>query len=948
MNIEELKNRIDCNDLAEKLGLTRPRAGGNFKSPHHKDKAPSLSVFQDGKRWKDHSTDTGGTCIDLVMYVEELEVGDAIVRLHELYGFTMDRPKNDAPPRARSRAEFIAEKCLAHPELAIPYLVEERKLSEATVKKAIKAGAIGFNTWNAGMMEPKDGRTPLAAGEAGYGGPAVTFIVRSMNPGHVLAVEMRYLDPLMNGGQKTSTQGEKTNAPFFMDLRRLQKAHTVVIVESPINALSVEDCGLKGYAAVATRGAATVDSMDWRFLMGKRVILAMDNDEPDERYQRRAGLEAAWKIHDQLLGLNIACHMVEQESWKERNWNDLNDILKDGGAAELTRVLKQLQPWIIQGQPGGDTKDPTGRSRIFLPPHDWSIYWRFRAKEDFVTYVKEYTNKSSDGEGDNQVQELVIKEFEDVCGFRIAGISRVTIASATSMMTGDVDQQPHTLFSVTVQTPRHANKLVRRVFEDEKLHNPDQWIKFGPIFSRQRFARMVNVLERGAHNGARNAINFVGLGWRDGKPIVNEGPDCYFQEPDKQCPYHNLVFASGSQEDARRVIGHYGKTFGQNAALIMLCWALGSHLKAFMGFWPHCILQARKGSGKSTLVKRLERTIGMTMFSGQSLQTEFRLLTSLSATSQPTGWEELSARRQEVIDKAVSLLQEAYNYGVTRRGSDMTEYVICAPVLLAGEDVPVRSLTGKVISVDLAEKGPLMPDDLPRFPMRQWLEYLASFDRERVRAQYKDAIHYCQENCRSTGTDEGAKRMVHNYAAVLTAWQMLADFADLDASQFDFRADLVRRMNGHIAETSEDREPWIWIVEKLCSEISARNFRYPYVFDEVEGKLALIVRTSHVMDHLQSEMRLREFWNGLTVKSDRVFKRQLREAQVIVTKDGSGEVADVEKTIGGHRIAHMTPLDVLELQAYGLSVPVEATPDPNEVLDRSAWFGRPGRAANGQ
>lgn len=933
MNIEELKNRIDCADLAEKLGLTRPRAGGNFKSPNHKDRSASLSIFQDGKRWKDHSTDRGGTCIDLVMYIEECEVADAIRRLHELYGFAMDRQQPDQPRRAKSKAEFIAERCLLAPDKAIPYLTEQRKISEATVKRAIKAGAIGFNEWTAADMKPNPERTPPASGEPGFGGPAVTFAVKSLRSPEILAVEMRYLDPELNGGVKTSTQGEKSNAPFFIDRRSLEKARTVYIVESPINALSIEDCGMKGVAAVATRGAATVDSMDWRFLMGKRVILAMDNDAPDDR-GKRAGLEAAWKIHDQLLGLNIACHMVEQDTWKRGNWNDVNDILKDGGPEELTRILRQLQPWIIQGQPGGDDKDKdhANRTRIFLPAHDWTIYWRYRNKEDFVTYVKD-AKKNEDG-----VEQL---EFEDVCGFRIAGISRVTIASATSMMTGDADQQPHTLFSVTVQTPRHANKLVRRVFEDEKLHNPDQWIKFGPIFSRNRFQRMVNVLERGADRGARNAINFVGLGWRDGKPIVNEGPDCYFQEPEKQCPYYNLVFNSGTQDDARRVLTSYGKTFGQNAALLLLTWSLGSHLKAFMGFWPHCILQARKGSGKSTLVKRLERTIGMTMFSGQSLQTEFRLLTSLSATSHPTGWEELSARRQEVIDKAVSLLQEAYNYGVTRRGSDMTEYVICAPVLLAGEDVPVRSLTGKVISVDLAEKGPLMPDDLPRFPLRQWLEHLAGFTREGIRAHYKDAISYCQENCRSTGTDEGAKRMVHNYAAVLTAWQMLADFADLDASQFDFRTDLVKRMNAHIAETSEDREPWIWIVEKILSEIAARNFRYPYMFDSVEGKSALIVRTSHVMDHLSSEQRLREFWNGLTIKSDRVFKRQLREASVLVTKEGSAEIPEVERTIHGHRVSHMTALDVAELEAYGLSVPVEESQqfEPSGQ-SRDLWSGK--------
>lgn len=56
-----------------------------------------------------------------------------------------------------------------------------------------------------------------------------------------------------------------------------------------------------------------------------------------------------------------------------------------------------------------------------------------------------------------------------------------------------------------------------------------------------------------------------------------------------------------------------------------------------LGFWPHITVQADKGAGKSTLIKRLERTIAFTMFSVQSLQTEFRLLTSISHTSHPVG-----------------------------------------------------------------------------------------------------------------------------------------------------------------------------------------------------------------------------------------------------------------------------------------------------------------------
>jgi len=76
-----------------------------------------------------------------------------------------------------------------------------------------------------------------------------------------------------------------------------------------------------------------------------------------------------------------------------------------------------------------------------------------------------------------------------------------------------------------------------------------------------------------------------------------------------------------------------------------------------------------------------------------------------------------------VIDRAQSLLQENYQYTITRRGSDMTAFLVCAPVLLAGEDVPVRSLLGKVVRTDLVgRKGDHLPENLPRFPVLEWLQ----------------------------------------------------------------------------------------------------------------------------------------------------------------------------------------------------------------------------------
>lgn len=292
------------------------------------------------------------------------------------------------------------------------------------------------------------------------------------------------------------------------------------------------------------------------------------------------------------------------------------------------------------------------------------------------------------------------------------------------------------------------------------------------------------------------------------------------------------------------------------------------------------VMQANKGAGKSTLIKGLEQTIGFTMFSGQSLQTEFRILTSISHTSHPVGWEEISARRQDVIDKAVAMLQESYQYTVTRRGSDMTEYVLSAPVLLAGEDVPVRSLIGKIIRTDLTgKKGAMLPPGLPEFPVKQWLGYLVKQNKEAIHASLDKSRAYCFDNCRAPSEDDGARRMVDNYSAVLTAWKLLCDFSGIDPRHGGFVDDLIAEMNAHIAETDADREPWVWIIEMALSEIDAGRFNHPYKYEVMDtdgiGELCLLIRPGHIIDHIAHTPALRERWNALPIKSPQALNKQL-------------------------------------------------------------------------
>ena len=151
-----------------------------------------------------------------------------------------------------------------------------------------------------------------------------------------MAVDLRYFDPALNGGVKTTCQGEKQGYGWTSDVKRLHSAETVYITESPINALSIESARMPGRtAAYALRGTGNVANIGFDWLRGKQAIIVPDNDDPGEDGYC-AGLKAAWALHEKLLGLDISALLVDFSEW---GVNDVNDLLKSVGPDDLKLSL---------------------------------------------------------------------------------------------------------------------------------------------------------------------------------------------------------------------------------------------------------------------------------------------------------------------------------------------------------------------------------------------------------------------------------------------------------------------------------------------------------------------------------------------------------------------------------------------------------------------------------
>jgi len=100
----------------------------------------------------------------------------------------------------------------------------------------------------------------------------------------------------------------------------------------------------------------------------------------------------------------------------------------------------------------------------------------------------------------------------------------------------------------------------------------------------------------------------------------------------------------------------------------------------------------------------------------------------------------------------------------------------------------------------------------------------------------------------------------------------------------------------------------------MLHEIAQGTFRMPYKVDQDDtGRRRLLVRPSHIMHHIKTSVTLRDTWNGLPVKSDRVLKQQLANANVILEER-------VDATIKDRREHHLTALSVDELEKFGMHV----------------------------
>lgn len=859
MNAEQLRETVDLHDLAHRLNIQR-HPGGNYHAPWRPDRKASLSVFNENRKWRDHGSNSGGSCIDLVMQIQGLNASEAMRYLHELYGFPMEStPKTAAPPKAESKAEYIWRTAKKNAGIvqAAKYLTDVRKLPAEQVAKW-QDKVFGFSNWT-----PKDGNPDAH-------GPATIFPVVNQD-GVVSAVNMRYLadghDPKMR------TIGEPSGCFFLPDLS-IKRSSVIWLVESPIDALTLVAAGCP---AMAFLSASMAKAFPLSWLNDKqRLMILADGDE--------AGKGAAETLYHRAISAGITAQIVD---WSGDH-KDPNAALQAGTTLETiqswaknvkTDLFPVGGPWIPEGE--------FGRMRSFICNLD----------------TTEFRTENDGGE-----------KLEPVASYRIFRMDPIMVHDPTTALTGKKSGYSS---HQTLITYRRSDSpfMQKQIIDGDDVGKPTTWQKFGHLHNPRQMARILQTLGRDQRH-TQETVGVIGLVYVGGQLQLVDSKNSYLT--DEQCIYHRLVMPSAPQETASGIMQNMDGLFKNSLGLIALAWTLGSMMKVFLGFWPHLVVRAHHGSGKSVLVEDILSILtGCVHKEPSEIETRYRRMKMLSNHIYPVFLDEISRAKKADCNDFVDLLNSSYRAALRNHGTS-GQYLMAAPVCLIGQDNPVEdsAFSTKIIQFSIddmkIESGLFAPRE--PFPVAEWAQWLiARWDREKAETRLKMHTESLTHQLKRDASDNNIGRFITNYAALQFAIEELFAFSGY---KNDIVWGVIRDiMNRHLGESVIIRRESVAILEQLVQETNLAKRREDQINHKVENGF-LILHTNTILPYLH------KLGHEFPVTSSVCLADHLE-------RDGFLVGRNVSRNINGKK-GKCVVISLQRLEDAGIVWPTEGEPDPEE------------------
>jgi DNA primase len=153
--------------------------------------------------------------------------------------------------------------------------------------------------------------------------------------GELVGIQGRAIDN-RHAGERIITRGSAGIFSALGPLPELGRAPRVLLVEAPIDALSLAAAGVRDAHLLATQGTNWPEWLPRALAFGT-ALLGQDNDEPDPQGER-AGDIAAAKLTDELRAFGVD---VARRRPSCKDWNEL--LVKCGG--RHVRIEADAEAW---------------------------------------------------------------------------------------------------------------------------------------------------------------------------------------------------------------------------------------------------------------------------------------------------------------------------------------------------------------------------------------------------------------------------------------------------------------------------------------------------------------------------------------------------------------------------------------------------------------------------
>jgi len=118
MNAELIKSQLSMRTVVERYGLQVNR-GGYILCPFHQERTPSLKIYDEpGRGWHCFGCGSGGSVIDFVARLYQINYRQALLRIAADFGFSDDPPDHDVELRFKvAQAKRLQEERRRQAEL---------------------------------------------------------------------------------------------------------------------------------------------------------------------------------------------------------------------------------------------------------------------------------------------------------------------------------------------------------------------------------------------------------------------------------------------------------------------------------------------------------------------------------------------------------------------------------------------------------------------------------------------------------------------------------------------------------------------------------------------------------------------------------------------------------------------------------------------------------------